>query len=142
MTNNELPVFDFIGYHLISAKIVRKQFAEPSEIVIVAENLVHNGKEFSFDVKVANENKNDVDFSFRYHSSFRIIDKKWEKSLGGDEVLVSLLFPVVFPFIRQSIFAFTNDNALPLFIPIIDLRGANLIEGLKLVRVPNEKTTK
>jgi len=137
MSTNSKPVYDFLGYHLISAKVMRNQPFVCKEINIRVENIFHKNEEFSFTTLVDGSESKEASFAFRFHARFSISDKKWADSLGGDDAVVSVLFPVVFPFIRQSIFSATNDSLGGIFIPIIDLRGAKVTEGIRLIRADN-----
>jgi|LSQX01.3.fsa_nt_gb hypothetical protein len=133
MINNN-PVYEYIGFHLLKSRIVRKKAFQPKEIEIRIENIKNLKTKFSFETVVQGTESDEANFFFVFESQFRLPNSEWRKAVGGDSELASALFPVVFPFIRQSIFAATNDSYGPIFIPIIDLRGIKLSEGLKLIR--------
>jgi hypothetical protein len=137
MDNN--PVYEYLGYHLLSADIKREKFLRPKEISIQIGKIKLKDSNFSFEISLNGVETEKQFFSFVFLTRFRILNAEWLKAVNGNENLASILFPVAFPFIRQSIFASTNDSLGPIFIPIIDLRGIKITDGLKLIRKEKEE---
>ena len=136
MDNNS--VYDYLGYHLLSANIKRDRYLKPKEIDIKIAKIKRKDANFSFEISIRGEENEKNYFMFDFLVRFKLLDDEWVKAVGGNDNLASILFPIVFPFIRQSIFAATNDSLGPIFIPIIDLRGIRITDGLKLIRKEKE----
>ncbi len=132
------PVYEYLGYHLLLADIKREKYLKPKEIDISIDKMKHQDAVFSFEISIKGVETEKQYFSFVFLTRFKLLDAEWEKTIGGDDKLASILFPIAFPFIRQSIFAATNDSLGPIFIPIIDLRGLKMTDSIKLIRKEKE----
>jgi len=144
---NTIPVYDFLGYRILDIKMQRKSVEEIDYFRVRVQNPLFSGNIFTFQVVASLKFPTDDESSLLFDSGFRINDLKWKKEIGNDDQLMSIFFSAVFPFIREKIFALTDDNRHPVIIPILDLRCANLTKGIEFTRkktssVTEQKNTK
>ena len=133
------PIYEYLGFHLLSAQIRRERSFVPKEIDILIDKIKHDADDFSFNTTIKASEDENASFSFVFSARFKLLDEEWNKTIGDDETLAGILFPVAFPYFRQSIFAATNDSLGAIALPIIDLRGIKIGGGLKLIRKTNSK---
>jgi preprotein translocase subunit SecB len=83
--------------------------------------------------------KEDKYSSLKFLAGFKMDDDHWKTELKQNDDFESICFSIAFPFIREKVFAITNDSFNGLMIPTIDLRMFNLRKGIKLMETKRPK---
>ena len=124
------PVYDFLGFRLLSANYNRSMGkpVESIELKIMKSSFSPEDHIYSLLLSLKMICQNEDTSSFVFASGFLINEVAWKDSFA-EGVLDSLFVSVVFPYIRQKIHAITDDTSGAIDLPILDLRGANLIDG-------------
>ena len=125
------PVYDFLGYNLLEANYSRLNTGTVNSFAIKIPN--HTYDEFKkiyvigvlVILKFDNEKK---ESNFSFTAGFKINDENWMNSLENKQ-LNSILFSVVFPFVRKMVNDITDDSRGGFTMPIIDLRDIDLEIG-------------
>ncbi len=139
---DQSPVYDFLGYRLLKVSLFRNGSEDAEFFKVQVTNPRFLDLFFSFQINIIIKYPNNEESALLFDAGFKINDMKWKEGIGGDDQLSSILFSVVFPFIREKIFSLTNDNRRPLHIPIIDLRFADLSKGIEFTKRKLKKTLK
>lgn len=127
------PVYSFLGYKLLEVNYKNNLQHSNTYISISCSGKLVDKDLYILNVKVCADFIPDEESSFLFESAFRINDKEWFNELD-DKPLQSILFSVVFPFIREKIFTITSDINQGLFIPTLDLKSIDVSKGIKLNR--------
>ncbi len=134
------PVYEFLGYKLISSIYSRKKYTLIEYFSIKTNSSLFDEEKSIYKVNIELIIKfyEDELSSFNFLAEFKINDLDWKKQLDNN-VLDSLFVSVVFPYIREKIYALTNDSRGAVNLPIIDLRNIVLSKGVKLSPKYNQK---
>jgi len=136
---NNLPPFTFLGYNLAKGTFSRTGSSPLNIIKIMVKAIkpVAGSNVLTFLISADLTFLNGDVWSLTYSSSFKIIDKEWTEKAEEENVLLSVLFSSVFPFIRSSISSMSDDSYGRVDLPIIDLRNNDLSKGIVLKRENN-----
>lgn len=134
---NAEQYFDFLGYNLKNASFaqgedVRRHLRSfsilPFKPAFEANQIV------TLDVTVELKG-DDFKAEMTYRCKFHALNGEWLSQVqNGDPVLLSEMFAIVFPFIRESIFSLTNDTLGHIYLPILNLRDVAICQGVDFVR--------
>jgi len=126
------PVYDLIGLKVLSINYSRESNTkiESFEIKILHHGMAENENVYSMILSLSLNFPEEVQTVFCFAAGFAINDMKWKNDFPKD-MLNSLFLSVVFPYIRQKVYAITDDSLGAVVLPVIDLRGKNLSEGAK-----------
>lgn len=129
-------VYDFLGYRVrqVSYSVHDNYYPVSIKISIPQSMFDQKTHDFQFLIFVEGKDANgDSNLFLAFQSFFIINDQKWYDSLKKNNVsLESILFPVVFPFIRQKLMTALEDTNYSPVIPIVDLRGIDLKKGIEI----------
>lgn len=129
------PVYEYLGYRALQIVYSTAVPAVPKTISlsIPQSHFDEEKKIYQFLIHIEGINEDVQNFTFRFvfQAAFMINDLKWKNDIKKNELcLESFLLPYIFPFIRQKIANITDDGNGKVILPVIDLRGADLKEGI------------
>ena len=132
-----LPVFEFLGYSLLDCNFHRDfETGRPQKLFIVANDFnVGEDKIARMNIIVRITFENGSESEFKYHSLFMINDLNWmEKANKEHQNLgISNLFSIVFPYVRASVSSITNDSLHQIFLPVINVLEGDITKGVSFV---------
>lgn len=131
MTKNT-PVYEFISYRLLKAKINRTNDGNLEYFSVKVEdgNLTENNN-YIIKIIIHIKYDNNEMSELLFESVCKINDLDWFNQISSP-TKESLFLSVVFPYIRSKIYSITDDSKGALTLPIIDLRCVDVTNGLKL----------
>lgn len=125
-----IAVCDFIGYHLKKCDYSRdlgSRGLKKVEIKILNLSTMIEKRTCRFEIHVLVTFLNDETSTFIYSSLFRINDLEWYmKEVENTKQGLTQLFCVVFPYIRESISAITNDSIGSITLPTANVIGLDV----------------
>ena len=129
---------NFLGFFLKECNYKRDfESGTVEAIKIIADdcNLKENNV-FDMNVKIELLFKNNNTCKFCYLTQFRINDLEWFNKANEQyqNLGISNLFSLSFPYIRASISCITSDNLGQILIPIINSAGGDITKGLILTK--------
>ena len=139
MTNNEnknKPVYQYLGFKLIEASYYREdRDLDWFSVKVLEGKLTNNTYNLVIQIQLKFDNLETVSH-FLFQSGFIINNMNWFEQLSAEQ-LNSIFTSVTFPYFREKIYSFTNDNRGSIELPIIDLRDIDLTKGLVLQKIKN-----
>ncbi|MCF7930629.1 MAG: hypothetical protein K9L02_03855 [Acholeplasmataceae bacterium] len=126
--NSSAPVYNFLGYHLLQAQYYRKLNSgiEKFSIKMTDHSYNKKTKNYVINFKIFLKFNDIIEESvFEFEGGFHINDEKWKDEITSN-MLNSLFFSVIFPYVRNKIYSITDDINTGVQLPIIDLRGVDL----------------
>lgn len=124
---NKAP-YEILGYYIETIRYSHFQM-NANNIQINAEILGKTDKQIDLKIIVSLWDNPKEKSIFSYVAGFKIYDKVIDESMN-DNIKISSFVGIIFPFIRESIFNITKTITLPL----IDLRGADMREGITFTK--------
>jgi hypothetical protein len=125
--NANNPVYQFIGFKLLEAKLSRNTDGQLTSFSIQVNNNNYDKEQKicnSFTVVKLNFEGCD-ESKFTFLSGYKINDEEWFANLETENKN-SIFLSVIFPFIREKIRNICDDSRGSFVMPIIDLRGLKL----------------
>lgn len=121
------PVYEFLGYKLLKVRFNRytDDNLEKFSFMILDKNYNEENNVYSFCINVMLKFKNNDESNFTFLTAFLINDKEWFLSLDSN-LRDSMLFSIVFPFVRQKINELCDDSREATRLPIINLKNSRL----------------
>lgn len=143
MNNNEKPVFEFLGYSLLDCKYHRDfDSGRPNKLFIIVSNYgKQNNSIFNLQIDVRITFDNDSESTFSYHSQFKINDEEAFNNINEQyqNLGISNMFSIVFPYIRASISLMTNDSLQQILLPIINALKGDITKGVSFTSYTQKK---
>ena len=134
MNKKMLPVFDFMGYSLTDCSYHRDfETGRPQKLFIVVNDFnVDETRIARMNIVIRITFENGSESEFKYHSQFKINDLNWlDKANKEHQNLgISNLFSIVFPYVRASVSSITNDSLHQIFLPVINVLEGDITKGV------------
>lgn len=134
MSKNNKPVCEFIGYHLKKCSYQRNISSHGIKKVNISVNNIESleNERVRFDSEVIIELLDGAVCTFVYSSLFQINNNDWfnEQNKEGN-FSITQLFSLVFPYIRSSIAAITNDSIGSIQLPVMNVIGLDITQGVE-----------
>lgn len=135
--------FTYLGYSLLKCNYLRDfNSGHPTKLFIIASD-VNERKDGILDLKIKIDItfQNNTSSKFEYLSQFIINDHEWFKKANEENqnLGVSNLFSIAFPYIRASISAITNDSLGGIFLPVINVLDGDITKGVSFLATPFEQ---
>ena len=129
------PAYSFLGYNTTEIKYINNHKENTYVgISILDDSYIETTKQYSLIIRVASDFA-DEESQFIFQAVYQINDTNWYNALDKN-LRKSIFFGMVFPFIREKIYAITSDSNPGLFIPTLNVKDINFDNELKLVRMP------
>ncbi len=121
-----LPKYDFRGFRLLKANISRVKDKTVNAFTLFSQKGVYNeeNKIYELITEVTITFGDEVNV-FVFSAGFKINDPDWLEVMA-EQTIISELFSIVFPFIREKIYDFTSDFRPGFMMPIIDVKRFDL----------------
>ena len=129
-----LPVYNFLGYKTVNIDYKNNGEDSNNFVAISCSGKMSENDMYLLDINVSADFIKDNVSKFCFESAFKINDMEWFNKLT-EQQKQSVFFSIVFPFIREKLFAITSDVRQGLFIPTLDLKTMDVSKGIKLNRV-------
>ena len=121
-----LPKYDFRGFRLLKANINRVKDSTLTSFSLFAQKGVYNEEnkiyELISEVTITFGEEVNV---FVFSAGFKINDPEWVEVMA-EQTLITEFFTILYPFIREKIFAFTSDFRPGFMLPIIETKRFDL----------------
>ena len=134
MAGSVKPIIDYLGYSLSKCDYVRRPESGNAKklFIIVNDISIDENNIASMITKVELTFKNEDICKFDYLSKFAINDLAWYEKANSDfnNLGISNLFSIAFPYIRASISSITNDSLGSIFLPVINVMNGDVTKGL------------
>jgi len=130
------PDFDFLGFNVQSITFSQKleERRHIQSFFVKAQNPKLEGSLFSFSIVVRTEGKM-LKGEFDYQTAFALNNPQLIEDAKKNQFdFIQDMFAVVFPFLRESVFAITNDSLGHIFLPVLNMRDINVLHGASFVR--------
>ena len=143
MNKTMLPVFEFLGYSLMDCNFHRDfETGRPQKLFIIVNDFNVSDKKIArmnILVKITFESGSESEF--KYHSQFKINDLDWlDKANKEHQNLgISNLFSIVFPYVRASVSSITNDSLHQIFLPVINVLEGDITKGVSFTSYIKKK---
>ena len=135
-TNKKSPL-TYLGYTLSKCNYLRSiDSGRATKLFIIVSDV--NVKENGFtelSIKVELTFKNETTCDFIYLAQFIINDLNWFKKANAEHqnLGISNLFSLVFPYVRASITAITNDSLGAIYLPVINVLDGDITRGVSFI---------
>ena len=121
-----LPKYDFRGFRLLKANVNRVKDSQLTSFSLFAQKGVYNEEnkiyELISEVTITFGEEVNV---FVFSAGFKINDPEWVEVMA-EQTLITEFFTILYPFIREKIFAFTSDFRPGFMLPIIETKRFDL----------------
>ena len=133
---NNTHLWHFIGYHLIKASFTCKDKRDLQQFSIQSSDYAYEEKEkiFSYTLTLdctGKGTKGSLSFRCDYRTEEPIPINEEDDAF---QIMLSNMVALVFPFLRQTLMALTNDGYMPIFLPTIDVASLNPVEGSRFTK--------
>lgn len=126
--------FDFLGFSLTKCSYLRTfESGRPVKLFVVVNNVNEKqNKIVELNVRIEITFENETTSKFDYLSQFIINDRKWYETANKENqnLGISNLFSLCFPYIRASVSAITNDSFGEIFLPVINVLKGDITKGV------------
>ena len=118
--------FDFRGFRLLKANLTRVKDKPVNAFTLFSQKGVYNeeNKIYELITEVTVTFGDEVNV-FVFSSGFKINDIEWLEVMA-EQTIISEFFSVVYPFIREKVFAFTSDFRPGFMMPVIEVKRFDL----------------
>ena len=117
-----LPKYDFRGFRLLKANVNRVKDSPLTSFSLFSQKGVYNEEnkiyELISEVTITFGEEVNV---FVFSAGFKINDPEWIEVMA-EQSIIAEFFTILYPFIREKIFAFTSDFRPGFMLPIIEVR--------------------
>lgn len=131
------PMIDFLGYSLSKCNFERNfETGKPVKLFIVVSRVEMKPKNVvDMVVNISISFKNESVSSFEYLSQFVVNDLQWYEKANKehDNLAISNMFCLVFPYMRASIGAITNDSFGSITLPFINVLEGDVTKGISFI---------
>ena len=121
-----LPKYDFRGFRLLKANINRVKDSTLTSFSLFAQKGVYNEEnkiyELISEITVTFGEEVNV---FVFSAGFKINDPEWLEVMA-EQTIITEFFTILYPFVREKIFAFTSDFRPGFMLPIIEIRRLDM----------------
>ena len=117
-----LPKYDFRGFRLLKANVSRVKDSQLTSFSLFSQKGVYNveNKIYELISEVTITFGEEVNV-FVFSAGFKINDPEWVEVMA-EQTVISEFFTILYPFVREKIFAFTSDFRPGFMLPIIDFK--------------------
>ena len=130
----KMPPIEFLGYSLLKCDYFRDFDCDYAKKVFIIADAVEKiiDNIYKLSIKIEITFKNGSVSKFEYLSQFKINNEEWfdEANKEQNNVKVTNLFSLAFPYIRSSISAITNDSLGIIVLPVIDVLECDVTKGV------------
>lgn len=127
------PAYSFLGYNINEIKYINNHKENTYVgISILDDTYIEATKQYYLIIRITSD-FSEEESSFVFQAAFQINDVKWFNELDKNS-RKSIFFGMVFPFVRERVFAITSDSNPGLFIPTLNVKNINFEKELKLIR--------
>ena len=115
-----LPKYDFRGFRLLKANLSRVKDSPLTSFSLFAQKGVYNeeNKIFELITEVTITFGEEVNV-FVFSAGFRVNDTEWLEVMA-EQTVISEFFTILYPFLREKIFAYTSDFRPGFMLPILE----------------------
>lgn len=133
---NNLPIWNFLGYHLIKASFACKDKRDLRQFSIQSSDYAYDENEsiFSYTLSLdcsGKDTKALLQIRCDYKTNAPVIINEEDENF---KAMLANMVALVFPFVRQTLMTLTNDGYVPIFLPTIDGTSLDPVEGSKFTK--------